>query len=375
MFAAVSLWACSSGSASNNAKIAVTNAPATVAASKARTYVGGTQEAVGLAFDNKARLLYAEKNSGKIIRVARGKKTTLATLHVATADEPGLLGLAVSKSGEVWAYYTTSQAGCPDPTKGSSSDQLAAHCIWSFKPSGGKLKANKLVFSVAQISETPNHDGGGLHFGPDGALYLGIGDGGENDDPNKGPDRAQSLSTPFGKILRLDPNATNKGAAGNPTTCGNADNSAKRTISDGRIFACGLRNPYSFDWDASGNLWVAEVGDGCDELDNVKAGVNYGWEAGRTDCSGTGAGKPLLKLSGTPAGVAIPKSKAAGSWRNDVFFGIFAESSMKRYDPKSKKLSNVSGVGGRTGWDAIANDRYIYMSNGSRISRLKLPGA
>lgn len=371
--AALSLWACSNGNADDSSA----NAPATISASRAKTYVSGTNAATGLAFDNRGRLMYTEKDAGRIIRVARGKKSVLARLGVAGGSEPGLLGIASDPAGHVWVYYTTSRAGCPDPTTSSSDGGIEAHCVWRFRPSGGKLKADKLIFSAGHPSDADNHNGGGLHFGPDGALYLGLGDLGENDDPDRGPNRAQSLSVPFGKILRLDPNETNKGAAGNPTTCGNADNTAQRTISDRRIFACGLRNPFSFDWDQKGRLWVADVGDGCDEINIVKPGVNYGWEPPRTDCSGAGDGKPVLKLQGppTPSGVAIPKSKQARSWRDDVFFGEFADSSLRRYDPVSRKLSRVTAANGRAGWNLIANDRYIYMTDGSKISRLKLPGA
>lgn len=369
--AAISLWACSSGQANDSA------APAQATIAKASSYVSGLSAALGITFDTKGRLLFAEKDKGQIIRVARGKKTVLATLAVAGNGEPGLLGLTTDKQDHVYAYYTTSQNGCPDPTKGSSSGQIDAHCVWRFAPSGGKLKPDKLIFSADHPSTANNHVGGGLHIGPDGALWLGLGDLGENGDPNKGPSRAQSLSVPFGKILRLNPDATNKGASGNPTTCGNADNSSQRKIEDDRIWACGLRNPFSFDWDKSNRLWVAEVGDGCDEIDLVKAGVNYGWQAGRTDCAGTGVGKPVLTLEGaqTPSGVAIPKSKQAGSWRNDVFYGVFANSTLKRYDIASKKLSTVAAAKNRTGWSLAANDRYLYMSNGVKISRIKLPGA
>jgi glucose/arabinose dehydrogenase len=376
--AAISLWACSNGNASNPAATdeqAPVTAPATIAAAKAKTYVSGLVAAVGLTFDNRGRLLYAEKDDGKIMRVARGKKSTLANLGVAGGGEAGLLGLAADNSGKVFAYYTTSRSGCPNPTSASSGEEINAHCVWRFKPSGNKLKADKLIFSAGHPSTASNHVGGGLHLGPDGALYLGLGELGENGDPDKGPGRAQNLSLPFGKILRLDPKATNKGAAGNPNSCGNADNTSQRTIVDKRIFACGLRNPYSFDWDRSKRLWVADVGDSCDEIDIVKSGVNYGWEPPRTDCAGRGDGAPILELTGTPSGVAIPKSPQAGAWRGDVFFGIYAESSLTRYDLSSRKRSNVPGVRGRAGWDLIANDRYLYMSSGSRISRLALPGA
>lgn len=373
--AAVSLWACSSGTAKTTPAPVGGGELTAAASAKARTYVNNANSAVGLSFDNRGRLMYAEKDSGRIMRVADGRSKALARLAVAGGGEPGLLGLTSDSAGRVYAYYTTSRAGCPDPTSGSSSGSIESHCVWRLRPSGGKLKADKLIFSAGHPSEADNHVGGALHIGPDGQLYLGLGDLGENDNPDKGPGRAQNLSLPFGKILRLDPDATNKGSSGNPTTCGNADNSAGRTISDGRIWACGLRNPYSFDWDSSRRLWVAEVGDGCDEIDIVRAGVNYGWEPPRTDCAGAGEGRPVLKVTGTPSGVAIPKSKQAGSWRGDIFWGIFADSSLKRYNPKSRRTSTIAGAKGRTGWSLAVNDRYIYMSNGERISRLKLPGA
>lgn len=370
--AATTLWACSGGSASSKDSNAAQIAAAKVTA---RTYVNNAGNAIGLMVDNRGRLVYAEKDSGRIVRVAHGKRTTLARLRVASGGEPGLLGLAGDSRGYVWAYYTGPRAGCPSPTSGSAGGSIAAHCVWRFKPSGGRLKADKLIFSAGHPSDAENHVGGALHFGPDRALYLGIGDLGQNDDPSKGPSRAQSLSVPFGKILRLDPNATNKGAAGNPKTCGNADNSAKRPIDDGRIWACGLRNPFSFDWDRSGRLWVADVGDSCDELNVVRGGVNYGWEPPRTDCAGRGEGRPVLKLSGTPSGVAVPKSKQAGAWRGDVFFGIFANSSLRQYDLRSKRQTTISAARGRTGWALLATDRYLYMSNGQRISRIRYPGA
>ncbi len=366
---AFALIACADGQATEDS-----GATAEAAASaKVTTYVSGTNQALGLATDNRGRLLYAEKDSGRIIRVSGGKKTVLAKLSVAGGGEPGLLGLTADDKGNVWAYYTTSRSGCPNPTKSKSSGGINAHCVWKFKPSGGKLRAEKRIFSAGHPSTADNHVGGGLHIGPDGDLYLGLGDLGENGDPNKGPGRAQDLSLPFGKILRLDPDATNKGAKNNPTTCGNADNTAKRKIEDGRIWACGLRNPYSFDWDRDGRLWVADVGDSCDELNIVRAGVNYGWQPPRTDCEGAGKGKPVRKLTGTPSGVAVPKSSKAGAWRGQIFYCVFASGTLKRINTGAGKTSSVGEGKGRCGYDLMATGRYVYMSNGTSISRLRLP--
>jgi hypothetical protein len=334
-----------------------------------------THAAVGLTLDDHGRLLYGEHKSGEIVRFDRGRKHVLARLSVASNIEPGLVGLATDGSGDVWASYTTSLAGCPDPTKFVSDPiYINATCVWRFRPAGGKLKADKLIFSAVHPTGWRTHFGGGLRFGPDGALYLGLGDQGDNDSLVLGPNRAQNLSVPFGKILRIDPNATNRPAAGNPTTCGNADNSARRKIIDRRIYACGFRNPYSFDWDLLGRLWVGDVGDTCDELNLVAPGVNYGWQPPRTDCSGTRGGKPVLKLekSATPSGVAIPTSKAAGKSRGDVYFGLFRDSLIKRYDYGRKKLSTVAGTAGQAGWSLLASGKYLYMSNGDEISRLNL---
>jgi glucose/arabinose dehydrogenase len=365
--AALSLWACAGGASGDTPA-------ATTAATHASVhrYVKNANQAVGLAFDTRGRLLYAEKDNGKIIRYSRGRKTTLAKLGVSGGGEPGLLGLAVAASGETYAYYTSSNASCPDPTKSSAGGGLKGHCIWAFKPSGGRLVADHLVFSAPHPSTAQNHVGGGLHIGPDKELYLGLGDLGENDNPSNGPGRSQSLSVPFGKILRLNPAGTNEGASGNPSTCGNADNSAQRDISDGRIWACGLRNPYSYAWDSSGRMWVADVGDSCDEINIVKPGVNYGWQPPRTDCSGAGSGRPILKVTGTPSGVAIPLSKLAGSWRNDVFYCLFVPGKLIRYDASSRKSSTIAAGAKKCGYDMVSRGRYIYMSAGDDIYRLAI---
>jgi glucose/arabinose dehydrogenase len=367
------LIACSNGSATGTATV---QRPVDTVAKVARahTYVHARGVAA-MTLDERGRLLYAEKDSGRIIRVSRGRRTVLARLRVVPGSESGLLGVAAGPGERIWAYYTGSRSGCPNPTRGSSGGSLVAHCVWRLRPANGKLVADRLVFSANHPSDADNHVGGGLAFGPDGALYLGIGDLGENDDPDRGPSRAQDLALPFGKILRLDPQATNRGAAGNPATCGNATNTAKRTIEDPRIWACGLRNPFSFSGALRGRMWVADVGDGCDELDIVRAGVNYGWRPPRTDCAGSGAGRPVLKLSGTPSGVAVPKSRHAGSWRGDVLFGIFADSSLHRYAIDRRRQSVISAGRGRAGWALLAGERYLFMSDGRRISRLRLPGA
>ncbi len=107
-----------------------------------------------------------------------------------------------------------------------------------------------------------NHNGGDIVFGPDGYLYIGMGDGGAANDP---PDNGQDKTTTLGAILRVNDDGT---AAAN-----NIEGA------DPRIFAYGLRNPWRFSFDReTGQLWAADVGQyAFEEIDIITQGKNYGW--------------------------------------------------------------------------------------------------
>jgi glucose/arabinose dehydrogenase len=129
-----------------------------------------------------------------------------------------------------------------------------------------------------------NHNGGDLAFGPDGKLYVSIGDGGNADDEGPGHlpgGNAQSLATPLGKILRIDPDGSvpaDNPFAGTPGAVG-------------AIWALGFRNPFRMSFDGS-DLWVGDVGQNdIEEVDVVVRGGNYGWarKEGTLFFSGNGA--------------------------------------------------------------------------------------
>jgi glucose/arabinose dehydrogenase len=123
----------------------------------------------------------------------------------------------------------------------------------------------------------PNHNGGQLQFGPDGYLYLGLGDGGSAGDPSN---HAQSFNTLLGKILRIDPRASGGRAYTVPST----NPFVHRGGARGEIYSYGLRNPWRFSFDrATGDLTIGDVGqDKFEEIDFARkgraAGVNYGWK-------------------------------------------------------------------------------------------------
>ena len=131
--------------------------------------------------------------------------------------------------------------------------------VVSFRSNGSAVvpSTRKQLLFVKQ--PFPNHNGGLVSFGPDGRLYVGMGDGGSGGDPEN---RAQNLSSLLGKLLKIDP--VKRGA---------------RPV----IAAYGLRNPWRFSFDrANGDMWIGDVGqDAYEEIDFAKAGdesgANWGW--------------------------------------------------------------------------------------------------
>ena len=124
-----------------------------------------------------------------------------------------------------------------------------------------------------------NHNGGLVLFGPDGDLYVGLGDGGSAGDPQR---TGQDLGTPLGKILRIDPRPGGGSEYRVPPDNPFADRDDARP----EILAYGLRNPWRFSFDRdTGDLWIGDVGQSAQEeidvirADDVLSGANFGWSA------------------------------------------------------------------------------------------------
>lgn len=205
---------------------------------------------------------------------------------VLAGGERGLLGLAFhpdyAHNGRLFVSYTRQPDG--------------ATVVAEYRRGSGRDQADRQE-RVVMIVQQPfaNHNGGMIAFGPDGALYIGRGDGGGRGDPDS---RAQNPEDLLGKILRLDVNQGKPYAipADNPYASGGGRR---------EIYAIGLRNPWRFSFDReTGSLWVADVGqDAWEEVDLVVRGGNYGWRVmeGRhcflpkIDCDKPGLQLPVLE--------------------------------------------------------------------------------
>jgi len=226
---------------------------------------------VGDAGDGSSRL-FIEEQAGRILVLQPRASTPTVFLDiqpkVVSGGEQGLLGLAFhpgyATNGRFFVYYT-----------GKDGTIVIAEYRVSPDDPNVASPAESVLLTIPHPVNT-NHNGGMLAFGPDGYLYIGVGDGGSANDP---PANAQNVDVLLGKILRIDvdPKAGSASAYVSPP-----DNPFHGAI-PGRdeIFAYGLRNPWRFSFDRGGTRaqWVGDVGQNAyEEVDSpIVAGGNYGW--------------------------------------------------------------------------------------------------
>ncbi|MFD1934127.1 PQQ-dependent sugar dehydrogenase [Nonomuraea mangrovi] len=204
--------------------------------------------------------LYVAEQGGRLRSLKDGRQTVIVDLSAEVSDgnEQGLLGVAFHPSGK-WLYLDW------------TDDQGDTHVTeWAFD--GVRARDRRDV--LTQDQPYANHNGGQLAFGPDGHLYIALGDGGSGGDPHG---NGQNLRTWLGKILRIDPR-------GKPYTVPKDNPFVGRRGAEPEIWAYGLRNPWRFTFDReTGDLWIGDVGqDAWEEVDHEprgQGGRNYGWNA------------------------------------------------------------------------------------------------
>lgn len=209
-------------------------------------------------------------------------------------NEEGLLGIAFSPTYESdRRFYVTYSAGPP-----------RQNTLARYTASGDAADPSSGEILLAVDDPFANHNGGGLEFGPDGYLYLGLGDGGSGGDPQG---NGQDTGVLLGKILRFD--VSGDGAYVIPP-----DNPFAGGGGRPEIFAYGFRNPWRITFDRlTGDLWAGDVGQGRrEEVDLVTNGGNYGWNITEGDvcydaneCDRTGLIEPRASYANEGAACAV----------------------------------------------------------------------
>jgi len=222
------------------------------------------------AHDGTNRLFVLEQ-PGRILVLQSGAAAATVFLDITmkvlfgAGGEQGLLGLAFHPDFPVNGRFFVDYTRQPD-----GSIVIAEYHVSAGDPN--VAEAQETVLLVIPHPTFTNHNGGMIEFGPDGFLYIGVGDGGSANDPNN---NAQNTDELLGKILRIDIDPANGSPYASPP-----DNPFFGPA-PGRdeIFAVGLRNPFRFSFDrANGQLIVGDVGQSArEEIDIVTLGGNYGW--------------------------------------------------------------------------------------------------
>lgn len=209
-------------------------------------------------------------------------------------NEEGLLGFAFAPdyetSGEVYVHYSTG-----DPRR---------NVLERYREVDGAIDPASAQIILEVEQPYANHNGGAIEFGPDGMLYVALGDGGLGGDPQG---NGQNRDTLLGSILRIDVSGGEAGYASPP------DNPFASGGGAPEIWAYGLRNPWRMTFDReTGDLWTGDVGQNAyEEVNRIERGGNYGWNITegpdcfrRDDCDRTGLIAPRAWY-GRDDGVAV----------------------------------------------------------------------
>jgi glucose/arabinose dehydrogenase len=284
----------------------------------------------GVAFLPDGSALVGERDTGRVLWLVTtgGDPVVVGTLDVRSrvdqAGESGLLGLALHPTEDVLYAYTSVGEG----------NRVVR------MPYAGSLGEPEVVLDG--IGASVHHNGGGLAFGPDGALYVSTGDA---EDPSAAPDP----SSYDGKVLRV--------------ALGGADVD---------VWSRGHRNVEGLAFDEQGRLWASEFGDkGADELNLIEQGKDYGWPAVEGDSGGEYADPlatwPVEECS--PAGIAIAAGRAwLGALRGECVWSVVLDG-----PDAGRTERHLTGEHGRIRAVAAAPDGALWVTTSNRDGRTE-PG-
>ena len=332
--------------------------------------------ATAMAVHPDGRVFVCQQNGElRIIKNGAVLPTPFVTLNVNSFGERGLLGVAFDPNYAtnrfVYVYYTATS-----PTIHNRVSRFTANA----SNQDVALAGSEVVILDLETLGATNHNGGAIHFGPDGKLYIAVGE-------NATPSNSQSLANRLGKILRI--NSDGSIPADNPTSFPNIAGSP--TGANRAIWAVGLRNPFTFSFQpGTGRMHINDVGQGTwEEVNLGAAGANYGWNTCEGSCSTPGMTNPLYQYSSADS---APCAITGGAFYNPTtptfpaqfvgkyFFADFCAGWIKILDPLSPPATGTA-VDFATGINLpvdiqVANDGSLYyLARGSNsVFRVQFVG-
>ena len=293
------------------------------------TPITGLSNPTAMALHPDGRIFVCQQTGElRVIKNGVVLPTPFVSLTVNSAGERGLLGVAFDPNYAtnrfVYVYYTATTPAIHNRvsrfTAGSPNEDVA-------------VPGSEVILLDLENLGATNHNGGALHFGPDGKLYIATGE-------NANPSFSQSLANRLGKILRINSDGTIP--PDNPTSFANIAGSP--TGLNRAIWAVGLRNPFTFNFQpGTGRMHINDVGQGTWEEINVGvAGANFGWPTCEGGCGTAGMTNPLYQYS---SAAGAPCAITGGAFYNPTtqmfpaeyigkyFFADFCAGWIKMIDP------------------------------------------
>ncbi len=334
--------------------------PAVLPAGFSESVVGsGISRGTAMEISPDGRLFVAEQGgtlkvfqNGALLQSNFFRDTPLT---VDSAGERGLLGIAFDPHYEtnhfVYVYYTATT-----PVTHNRVSRFTADAAGDLALPGSEA----VVLDLDPLSAATNHNGGAIHFAPDGTLFVGVGD-------NANGNNSQSLNSLFGKVLRINPDGSIP--ADNPffnATTGN----------DRAIWALGLRNPFTFAFQpGTGRLFINDVGQSAfEEIDVGQAGGNYGWPITEGPTNDPRFIGPLYYYDHTMGRCAIvgaafydpAVNQFPAAYVGNYFFGDLCSGQISRLDPATNAVTTfATGINTLVDLKVDPQGNLYYLAQGS----------
>jgi glucose/arabinose dehydrogenase len=334
------------------------------------TIASGLSSPTAMAIAPDGRIFVAQQGGAlRVVKNGSLLSTPFRTFTVNSSGERGLLGVAFdpnfASNRFVYVYYTATS-----PSIHNRVSRLTASSTNPDVAASGET----ILLELNNLSSATNHNGGAIHFGPDGKLYIAVGE-------NANGNNAQSLGNMLGKMLRI--NSDGSIPTDNPFYTMTSGNNRS-------IWARGLRNPYTFAFQpGTGRMFINDVGQNTwEEIDEGAKGANYGWPTSEGNNNTSGFKAPFhtyaTKVNGTCAiiGGAFYNPTTANfpsSYVGQYFFGDYCAGWIRRIDPSSKAVTGfLTGLGSNNLVDIkVANDGSLYYlgRSGGRLMRVRYTGS
>jgi glucose/arabinose dehydrogenase len=335
---------------------------ATVPAGFTETLVAsGLASPTAMAFAPDGRLFVCQQGGQlRVIKNGVLLQQPFLTVTVSSVGERGLLGVAFdpdfASNGFVYVYYTATT-----PTIHNRVSRFTA--AGDVAAAGSEV----VLLDLNTLSSATNHNGGAMHFGPDGRLFVAVGD-------NANGSNAQTLANLLGKMLRINRDGTIP--ADNPFF-------AQATGQNRAIWAMGLRNPFTFTFhEISGRMFINDVGQNSwEEVNDGLAGANYGWPTTEGPTTNPAFVSPVYAYGhggGAFTGCAITggafyagtPAPYPGEYVNDYFFADYCSGWINRLDLSSGVAASpfASGIAAPVDLTIGPEGSLYYLARGSGSS-------